>query len=72
MSYSARMDDLQTIRQAAIAAGVSRTSVGQWVKLGLLKSKKGKVRHLETKLVSVAKVKELAKTRKPGRPAKSK
>jgi ribosomal protein L19E len=62
------MDDLQPMNRAATAAGVDRNTVARWVKTGLLKSKKGRYRHLETTLVSVAKVKMLAADRKPGRP----
>ena len=36
----------------------------------MLKSRKGKVRHLQTTLVEVAKVQELSRQRKPGRPRK--
>lgn len=64
------MDDLQTIRQAAEIAGVARQSVAAWVKLGLLKGKPAKVGHIQATLVSVARVKELAKQRRPGRPKK--
>lgn len=62
------MDDWQTIRQAALTVGVTRQTVAKWVDLGLLKSRKTKVRNLDAKLVNVAKVRELAETRKPGRP----
>jgi len=59
-----------SLRQAAIATGIDRNTLSRWVKLGLLPSKKGKARHLETTLVNVARAKELAKGRKPGRPKK--
>jgi predicted site-specific integrase-resolvase len=62
------MDDWQPMQQAAIAAGVSRHSVSRWVRNGLLKSRKGRVRNLNATLVKVAAVRELAKTRKRGRP----
>jgi hypothetical protein len=62
------MDDWQPMQQAAIAAGVSRHSVSRWVRNGLLKSRKGRVRNLNATLVNVAAVKGLAKTRRPGRP----
>jgi len=64
------MDDWQSVRKAAEAAGVARNSVAKWVKLGLLKGKPATLGHIKATLVSVAKVKELAKERKPGRPAK--
>ena len=65
-------DDMEPLRQAGLAAGVDRNTIARWVKAGLLKAKKGKVRHLETTLVSVAKVKALAAERPPGRPKKAK
>ena len=65
------MDEWQSLRQAALAAGVDRNAVARWVRDGLLKSRKGRYRHLQTTLVEVAKVKELAKQRRPGRPRKS-
>jgi predicted site-specific integrase-resolvase len=66
------VDEWQSLRQAAATAGVDRNTVARWVRQGLLKSRKGKVRHLQTTLVEVAKVRELAKQRKPGRPRKNK
>jgi len=65
------MDDFQPLKKAAELAGVDRNSVARWVKEGLLKSRKGRVRNLQTTLVSVAAVKALAVTRRPGRPKKS-
>jgi predicted site-specific integrase-resolvase len=65
------MDDIRTMRKAADAAGVSRKSVERWVRDGLLKGKPAKVGHIQATLVSVKAVRELAKTRRPGRPKKS-
>jgi hypothetical protein len=60
----------ETIRQAALAAGVSRQAVARWVEAGLLRSKAGAVGHLAATFVRVADVRELAETHKPGRPPK--
>jgi len=59
------------MKKAAEAAGVARKSVERWVRLGLLKGKPSKMGNLIATLVSVKAVKELAKTRRPGRPAKA-
>ena len=66
------MDDLQSMRKAAEAVGVDRKSVERWVRMGLLIGKPATVGHIKATLVSVAKVRELAKQRRPGRPAKAK
>ncbi len=58
----------QPLSHAAAAAKVGRNAVARWVKEGLLESKKGRVRNLETTLVRVDQVKELAKQRPRGRP----
>ncbi len=60
------------MKSAAEAAGIARKTVERWVKTGLLKGKPKKVGNLIATLVSVAKVKELAKERRPGRPTKVK
>jgi hypothetical protein len=65
------MDDLQTVRQASELTGTDRKSIARWLKLGLLKGKPTKMGHLIATLVSVKAVKELAKTRRPGRPRKA-
>lgn len=60
------------ITRAAEIAGVTRQSVAAWVKLGLLVGKPTRVGNITATLVSVAEVRKLAKSRKPGRPRKGK
>lgn len=62
------MDDLKTIRQAALEAEVSRQAIARWVKAGTLKGKKTKVGHLTATLVSVAAVRKLKADQPRGRP----
>jgi hypothetical protein len=66
-----RMDDYQPMWKAAELAGVTRKTIAKWVKAKLLKTRKRKFRHLVATLVSVKEVKELAKSRRPGRPRKA-
>jgi hypothetical protein len=66
-------DDYRSLSQAADDVGVSRQAIATWVRLGLLDAKTAPVpgSNLTSTLVSVAKARELAKVRKPGRPRKS-
>jgi len=61
-------DNLKTVRQAAIDAGVDRNTIARWLKAGKLKGKKTRVGHLTATLVSVKEVQRLKDAQPRGRP----
>lgn len=67
--YSIPMER-KSISEVADIVGVNRNTLARWIKDGKLKSSRGRVRNLQTKLVDVDEARALAADCRPGRPRK--